>query len=352
MADDAGERTEQPTARRRLEAREKGNIPRSLDLTSAVALLGGLLLLASFGSGMFAKLLALTRRLEMAGNTTTDDIGALLALTAQSAAMLVLPLLLLILVVSLAVSIVQTGGALVWGRLTPKLDALNPANGVKRLFSSDALQRLGLGLLKLLIVGVVAWQAASEYLPRLLGAAGLGPMGILHLGSDATYSLGLRLGLVLLIVGLIDFFIQRWRVERSLRMTKQEVRDEMKNMDGDPHIKQRRRQLQARLALQRLQLDVPKANVVVTNPTEYAVALRYDEKSMAAPLVVAKGKDWLALRIRQIADRHNVPIVERPPLARALYAQVGVGEQISPRFYRAVAELLAYVQRLGAQRAS
>ncbi|HMQ14998.1 MAG TPA: flagellar biosynthesis protein FlhB [Phycisphaerae bacterium] len=346
MADDAGERTEQPTPRRRQEAREKGNIPRSIDLTGAAALLGGLLLLAALGRGMFERLLSLTRGIERASDVRLDGLASWLGETGRMAAALVLPFLLLILVLSLVVGLAQTGGAFVWKRLTPKLDALNPANGVKRLFSMDAVQRLGLGLVKIALVGVIAWHTLWEHLPHLLGATGISPMGVLYVGADATWTLALRLGLVLLIVGVIDLLIQRWKVERSLRMTRQEVRDEMKNMDGDPLLKQRRRQLQARLAMQRLQVDVPRASVVVTNPTEYAVALRYDEETMSAPRVVAKGRDWLALRIRLIAEQNHVPVVERPPLARALYASLDVGQEVSPQFYRAVAEVLAFVQRL------
>jgi flagellar biosynthetic protein FlhB len=140
--------------------------------------------------------------------------------------------------------------------------------------------------------------------------------------------------------------LARWRLERQLRMTKQEVRDELKKMEGDPLVKQRRRQIQRRLMIQRIRNEVPKADVVVTNPTEYAVALKYDEATMQAPRVVAKGVDLLALRIREIAQASGVPIVQRPPLARALYASVDVGKDIPPAFYRAVAEVLAYVYQL------
>ncbi len=169
---------------------------------------------------------------------------------------------------------------------------------------------------------------------------------MLPVAGEVVFEVALRMALVLLVLGLIDYAYQRWRLEQSLRMTRQEVRDELKRMEGDPLIKQRRRQLQQQLAVQRINLDVPKADVVVTNPTEYAVALRYDEVTMQAPRVLAKGRDYLALRIRQVAEQHGVPIVQRPPLARALYATVEVGQEIPPQFYRAVAEVLAYVYRI------
>jgi flagellar biosynthetic protein FlhB len=151
---------------------------------------------------------------------------------------------------------------------------------------------------------------------------------------------------VLLVLGIADYLWQRCKLERQLRMTKQEVREELKRMEGDPLLKQRRRQIQTRLAMQRVQREVPRADVVVTNPTEYAIALRYDEATMGAPRVTAKGRDLLAERIRQLARQHGVPVVERPPLARALYAAVEVGHEVPPAFYRAVAEVLAFVYQL------
>ncbi|HPM25323.1 MAG TPA: EscU/YscU/HrcU family type III secretion system export apparatus switch protein, partial [Phycisphaerae bacterium] len=170
--------------------------------------------------------------------------------------------------------------------------------------------------------------------------------GVLGLGAEVLFDLAVRLAIALLVLGILDYLIQRWKLERRLRMTKQEVRDELKKMEGDPLVKQRRRQIQARLALQRIRAEVPRADVVVTNPTHFAVALRYDEATMSAPRVTAKGRDLLAERIRQLAQQHGVPIVQRPPLARALYTGVEVGQEVPPAFYRAVAEVLAYVYQL------
>ncbi|HRS26653.1 MAG TPA: EscU/YscU/HrcU family type III secretion system export apparatus switch protein, partial [Phycisphaerae bacterium] len=172
------------------------------------------------------------------------------------------------------------------------------------------------------------------------------PAGIVQMSAALLYKLALRLGLTLLVLALLDYWYQRWNWWRRLKMTKQEVRDELKRMEGDPQMRHRRRQLQMRLALQRVGIDVPKADVVVTNPTEYAVALKYDEATMTAPRVMAKGKDLLAARIRQVAQQHRIPIVQRPPLARALYAAVEVGQEVPPAYYRAVAEVLAYVYRI------
>jgi flagellar biosynthetic protein FlhB len=345
-ADDAAERTEPPTQRRLAEARKQGQIPRSADLTAAVALLAGMFLLNVLGPGMMRGMLAMTRELGDASDPHADALMIWLARSAYTAAALLLPFLSLLLLASLVVNLAQTGLLLTWKRLAPRLDALNPINGLRRLWSTEALQRLGLGVLKMAFVGAAAWWLLSAEAVALVSAAMLDTSAIVQLGGQLVFALGLRLGLLLVALALLDYLMQRWRVQRNLRMTRQEVRDELKSMDGDPLMRQRRRQLQAKLAMQRIRIDVPKADVLIVNPTEFAVALRYDEATMTAPRVVAKGKAHLAVHIRVVAERHGVPIVQRPPLARALYAAVDVGQQVPPQFYRAVAEVLAYVYQL------
>jgi flagellar biosynthetic protein FlhB len=264
---------------------------------------------------------------------------------------MILPFLALLLVVTIAGTAAQSGLLLTWKRLTPKPERVSPVSGFKRLFSADALSRLALGLLKVAVVTGIAYLTLAGRLGTVLSAGGLHTRGVLGLSAELVYDLALRLGAALLLLGLVDYLIQRWRLERQLRMTKQEVRDELKRMEGDPLIKQRRRRIQARLAMQRIHAEVPRADVVVTNPTHFAVALRYDEAAMTAPRVVAKGRDLLAERIRQLAQQHGVPLVQRPPLARALYWTVEIGQEIPAKFYRAVAEILAYVYRLSGRRA-
>ncbi len=345
-ADEAGDRTEQPTARRREEAREEGRIARSTDLTAAVALLASLLLLKAFGPRMLDTMLGMTRSLGDAPDVTASGLLTWLRLNGRAAAEMTLPFLLLLLAVTAAGTVAQSGLLLTWKRLTLHLDRLNPVTGLQRMFSGDALTHLLFGLLKVAFVAAIAYLTIAGRVDALLAAGTAHTGGMFRLGLDLLYDLALRLGLALLALGVADYFVQRWKLERSLRMTRQEVKDELKRMEGDPLVKQRRRQLQARLALQRINAEVPRANVVVTNPTEYAVALRYDEAAMAAPRLVAKGKDYLAQRIRIVAQQHGVPIVQRPPLARALYADVEIGAEIPAAFYRAVAEVLAYVYQL------
>lgn len=344
--DDHGDKTEQPTPRRREEAREEGQIARSADLTAGAALLAAVVLLKVLGPQMLTTLMNLTRRLGEPPGLAAADLLPWLRQVGRASFELLAPFLALVVAVTAAVTVAQSGLVLTWKKLGVHVEHLDPVAGLRRLASADALTRLAIGLLKVGLVTAVAWLTISGRLAQVL-AGGAAPVGgVLALACDVVFDLAVRLGLVLLILGLVDWAVQRWKLERRLRMTRQEVRDELKRMEGDPLIKQRRRQLQARLALQRIHREVPRADVVVTNPTEYAVALRYDEAAMPAPRVVAKGKDLLAQRIRLLAQQHGVPIVQRPPLARALYAAVEVGREIPPAFYRAVAEVLAYVYQL------
>jgi len=349
--DEAGDKTEQPTARRREEAREEGQIARSADLTAALALLAGLLLIKTFGRDMVGTLLGLTQALGRPPGVASSDLLPWIETVGRATAEMMLPFLALLLVITVAGTAAQSGLLLTWKRLTPKPERVSPVSGFKRLFSADALTRLGLGLLKVACVAGVAYLTMAGRLGTVLSTGGLHAAGVLGLSANLLYDLALRLAAVLLVLGLVDYLIQRWRLERQLRMTKQEVRDELKRMEGDPLVKHRRRQIQARLAMQRIHAEVPRADVVVTNPTHYAVALRYDEAAMTAPRVVAKGKDLLAEHIRQLAQQHGVPLVQRPPLARALYLTVEVGQEVPPAFYRAVAEILAYVYRLSGRKA-
>jgi flagellar biosynthetic protein FlhB len=343
---DTGEKTEQPTPRRRQEAREEGQVPRSTDLTAALALLAALILLNLFGPGIFERMLLLTREMVDVSDASAMTLRNWVARSGYVTMAILLPFLLLLMVLTLGGALGQTGVLLTPKKLIPRIDNLSPLKGVRRLFSFDSVTRTGLGFLKMALAGLVAYHTIVSRIQPVLGVGTVSPPGILHMASQILFALMLRMGLVLLILGLIDYFYQRHKVEKQLRMSKQEIKDELKRMEGDPLVKHRRRQVQARLAMQRIAIDVPKSDVVVTNPTEYAVALKYDEATMTAPRVIAKGKDLLALRIRQIAQQHGIVIVQRPPLARGLYVACEVGDEIPPAYYRAVAEVLAYVYQL------
>jgi flagellar biosynthetic protein FlhB len=345
-AEDAGDKTEQPTPRRRQEAREEGQVARSQDLTAAISLLGGLLVLRLVGPRMMESMYAMTRALGDPPEVTASGLAPWTAANGRAAMEMLVPFLLLIVTLTALGSIAQSGLLLTWKKLSLKPDRLNPVSGFKRVFSGEALTRLVIGLFKVSVLVLLSYLTISGEVSVIIGAGALHVGGVFTRAADMIFDLALRIGVALLILGLVDYFVQRWKLEKQLRMTKQEVRDELKRMEGDPLLKHRRRQMQARLAMQRIHAEVPRADVVVTNPTEYAVAIRYDEATMNAPRVVAKGKDFLAARIRQVAQQYGVPLVQRPPLARALYAGVEVGHEVPPAFYRAVAEVLAYVYQL------
>jgi flagellar biosynthetic protein FlhB len=256
-----------------------------------------------------------------------------------------LPFVGIVLAAALAANLVQVGFLFTAQPLSPDFDRINPVSGFARLFSARGLVRIVAGLFKLSAVAVVVlWTMWAERV-RLVELSGLPFEQILAVAVDLMLTLSLRAAAVLLVLALFEYGFQRWQHERDLRMSKREVREELKRYEGDPRIRERRRALQQQLALQRMILGVPGATVVVTNPTHLAVALRY-EKSMEAPVVVAKGAEQLARRIRESALEHDVPVIERKDLARALYRSVDVGQTIPAGLYQAAAEILAFVYRL------
>jgi len=352
MPDTAQERTEAPTPRRREEARAGGQIAKSADLSAAVILLGGLLFLHWWGEGILGKLLAITRRYlgEDRGQAVEAwQLGTLARLLLVETGRIMLPFLGVLVGTALVIGYLQVGWLITLKPLKPSLDRLNPLSGIARMFSARAFVHLVMGFMKMTVLALVTYWTLSGRVGVLANMSGMSHLSVAAAAADLLFTLGLRLGIVLLILALLDYAYQRYRTEKDLRMTKEEVKEELKRMEGDPRIKSRRRQVQMQLSLQRIRAAVPSADVVVTNPTEFAVALRYDADTMSAPRLTAKGADYLARRIRELAMIHGVPIVERPPLARALYRTVDVGQEIPAEFYKAVAEVLAYVYELAGQ---
>lgn len=343
-----GEKTEAPTPKKLGEARNRGNVPKSQDLAAAIELIGVSLLLVVGGVflwracflAMRVMLESATRGLELPDTVTIlKDAFALPALATA-------PILLILFVLAALSYIAQFGWVWSFEPLRPKFERLNPVMGVQNLFSLRNGVKTLLNSIKMVVVIVVAWLYISSAMDRIAGLPllELGPL-LGELGRLLAELLAWLLA-ILLAIGLADFAYQRWQHTRDLRMTKSEVQDEHRNMEGDMQTKGRRLRMARQIAMQQLGAAVPQADVVVTNPTHFSVALKYDPQTMAAPRVVAKGADVLAFRIRQLAMVHQVPIVERPPLARALFASAAVGQEVSPEFYQAVAEVLAYVYRL------
>lgn len=355
MAADDFEKTEAPTARKRSEARENGNIPRSQDLTAAVMLLGSIVLLHSMGlrvmGGMRIMLETMLSGAHSANPTRPDDVWVLLMYGARMGAAAAGPLILAIISVGVVVTACQVGFNTSLKPLTPNFGKLSPMKGLSTLLGARGGMKTAMNLLKLAVVATVATMAILSDLPVILHVPEMAINQAFGAGCALVYALGLKLAAMLLVLAILDYAWEKWKHERDLRMSKQEVKEEFKRMEGDPMVKQRRMRVARQLAMQRVAAAVPKADVIVTNPTHFAVALQY-ESGMRAPKVLAKGADYMAMRIRQLAAVHGVPIVERKELARALYANVEVGQEVPPEHYGAVAEILAYVYRLAGRKSA
>jgi flagellar biosynthetic protein FlhB len=314
-----------------------------------VLLLLGALLLLTLGGRVVGFCAGLMRReLEQVATLSTDQSSILAhwqgIVTGLAGAML--PIFGLILLAAVSSNILQVGFLFVPERIKPDVNRISPAQGFRRIFSLTGTMRLGFGLFKVLIIGIVAGAVLWARRDDVLRAGGLDMLQLSHLLIDITLKTVLWVAAALVLLAIFEYALQRWKHEQDLMMTHQEVREEMKNLQGDPQIVARRRQIQRQMALNRISSSVPKADVVITNPTELAVALQYEPHEMAAPIVVAKGAGVLAQRIRRLALENNVPIVERKPLAQLLYKEVEVGRPVPTESYAAVAEVLAYVYQL------
>ncbi len=353
--EDQAQRTEPATPRRREEARRKGQVAQSRELPS-VAVMGAALLalLSPLGSELGETLLlGLRQGFTQAGDppsTLTDFHAALLGSIAPAAAALA-PIVLLASVLGALMLFVQIGPLFHLEILMPRFERLDPIQGAKRLVNLDRLFDLAKSLFKVAAVGIVATLVLMGEADAVLGLFGSDLASAIGL----TGRLALRLAACLLgllgVLALLDLVYQRWRHEERLKMSKRDVRDELRQREGDPLLRGRFRALHRELSRSRMIAAVAEADVVVTNPTHYAVALRYDRTTMAAPHVLAKGRDRVAERIRAAATEHGVPIVENPPLARVLERTAEVGREIPENLFQAVAEVLAYVYRLQPQRA-
>lgn len=350
MAEDMGEKTEQPTGKRISDARNKGKVAKSADLSAAFVMAGATVVIIVFGAALANGMGALMRYIlspaVMAGDLDGGRLFSDSALVFGQVARMVAPIMLVMAVVGYVAQLTQVGVMFSSRILSPNLGRLNPIAGAKKFFSFRSLVKGGLDLLKLLLIGAVVWAVVASEWDAVLAIATLEVMPALTVAAWIILKLAIWVIVVLFLLGLADFSYQKWQHTQDLKMTRHEVKDERTASEGDTETKGRRLKLARQMAMQRLSRDVPRADVVVTNPTHFSVALKYDSASMEAPRVIAKGADYLALKIRYIASAHGIPIVERPPLARAIYRDVPVGREIHQAHYEAVAEVLAYVYRL------
>ncbi len=343
------ERTEQPTEKRLKESREKGQVPRSRELNTMVVMLASALGLFALGGSIGENLMRLIRldlRLDRQQAFDKAAIFEALAANATDALMLLAPFLVLMVLASFVGPLVMGGWSFSTRALMPKLDKLNPLNGIKRMFGLQGLVELLKALVKFLLLGAVALLLlhllSEQYI--VLGQAPV--LQGIQAGVQLILLVFLVLALTLGLIAGVDVPYQKWNHMRKLRMTVQEVKQESKETEGNPEVRGKIRSLQQEMAQRRMLQDVPNADVVIVNPTHFSVALRYDERNQSAPRVVAKGVDFLALKVREIAAANDVPVFSAPPLARALYHHTEIDQEIPGELYLAVAQVLAYVYQL------
>lgn len=345
----AQERTESATPRRRDEVRRRGQTARSAELGSVAALLAGFLFLRYWGASLVVQMVDVMRgsfqNLHQSDLAVETVMGAVQGFSLVMA-MAVLPIFLLMMGVGLASNFLQVGFLLSLKPLQPDFSRVDPWQGAKRLLSKRSLVELAKSLAKLAIVGFVVYRVLQGRMEALMALPLMPWPGSIVVALGMVFDAGVWAGAVLLLMAAADYGYQRFAFEQQIKMSREEVKEELKQTEGNPVIRQRVRQLQRAAAQRRMMQAVPKADVVITNPTHFAVALQYDAGSMSAPRVVAKGQDLIAQQIKRIAAEHGVPMMENRPLAQALYKMCEVGQEVPGDMYAAVAEVLAFVYRL------
>jgi flagellar biosynthesis protein FlhB len=344
-----GEKTLPASQQKRQKAREEGRVAKSQDLTSAVAMLVALAALRYFGMPMFRQMVVILGHFFEEAHALKPTVENFQNLTIEATWLMIPvigPFLLVMLVAGVVANVLQVGFMFTGKPLMPKLEKLNVFAGVAAMFKLRSLVELVKSVLKVTVATYIVWITMRGRTDELIALMGVSTTGVVALVAGMILTIWWRIVLAMLVLGALDYAFQWWQQEHDLMMSFQEAKEEMREFEGDPRIRQRVRQIQRQMAMQRMMRDVPTADVIITNPTTFAVALRYDPDSMAAPMVVAKGARLLAERIRDLAVEHDVPIVEKPELARALYRTIDIGRPVPEDLFRAVAEVLAYVFRI------
>lgn len=347
-----GEKTEPATAKKLREAREDGKVSKSKELTAAFDLIVLFLVLKIFismvGTGFLEVFYYVYRLIPdfidmNAADISSQAVMSFFAPINIELLKIVAPFFAFGFAVTVLVNILQVGWKVTAKPMKPKLDRFNPVNGFKRIISKDSVFELFKSILKIGLIIYVAYASIKDQADDIFLLYDIPLNQAIALCGDIIINTGLKIGLVYLVVGIADFIYQKYRFNEEMKMTKQEVKDEYKNTEGNPEIKGRQRQRMREASRRRMMQDVPKADVVITNPTHLAVAIKYEPEVHRAPVVLAKGEDYLAQKIRESARENNIEIVENKPLARMLYANVDIGSEIPPELYQAVAEVLAMV---------
>lgn len=350
-----GEKTEEPTAKKREDTRKDGKVAKSKELSSGVELIALFLILKFWIGNMGEQFLELFNKIYekfptyttyWEGNIVRTDYKILFQGVYLDILLLLLPFFVIGIFISIAVNMMQFKFKVSTKPLKPKFSKLNPLNGFKRMFSAEKLMELAKSIMKIVLIGYLIYDTIKEdwvYLYKFYDMPLTQAIGLI---GDVVLNLGLKISLFFMVIAFVDFAYQKHKFNKDIKMTKQEVKDEYKNAEGDPQIKGKIRQKMREVSQRRMMQDVAKADVVITNPTHFAVAIKYDPDVSAAPIVLAKGADYLAQKIKGIARENGVEIVENKPLARMLYANVDIGQEIPPELYQAVAEVLAMVYKM------
>jgi flagellar biosynthetic protein FlhB len=346
-----GDKTEKATPKKRQDARKKGQVFQSRETTTAMVLMFVFVTLRIYGSTIYAEIANYTRKVlteypkidnlympDILLRVFIDSIMVFLKATA--------PILAVALITGLVINYAQVGFLFTLETLKPKFNRINPFSGFKRLFSMRGAVELVKSVLKITIIGYVAYSYLKSQATTIVSLMDMDILNIASFIALTSLNIAIRICMILLILGIFDFAYQWWDYEKNMKMSKQEVKEEYKQTEGNPEIKSKIRQKQRQISMRRMMQEVPKADVVITNPTHFACALKYDAAVSPAPLLIAKGQDYLALRIKETARENKVEIVENRPLARSIYETVEIGQAIPPELYQAVAEVLAFVYNL------
>ena len=346
----AGEKTEKATPKRKQDERKKGNVLQSKDIVTVFTLIGGFyalkLTFMSSYSALKGCMLKYFSYMQNKAELSQDLIREMAFDSVLVAARIIAPLMACIVFLSIAATVFQTKPLFVLDSLKPKFNRLSPLQGFKKIFSVRSIVEVLKGIIKISILFYLLYDFIGKQiieLPKLFTLEIPAACGYMF---QTVFNMALRIGMAFAVISVFDFFYQRWEYERQLKMSKQEIKEEYKQLEGDPQVKGKIKELQRKMAMSRMMQQVPDADVVIRNPTHFAVALHYDPEKHVAPILLAKGQDEMALRIVRVAEENEIFIVENKPLARAIYATTDLNQQLPPEFYGAVAEILVHVYRL------
>lgn len=345
----SGEKTEKATPKKKEESRNKGQVAKSNDVNTALMMLGFFLFLFFYAGTVGEYLMDMMSHVfteYLLRDITIASVEDIMFEITVESSIVLLPLMAVAVVIGTAAAAMQVGLKYTPEAIKMKLEKIDPLKGFKRIFSARAIVELFKSLFKITLVGAVVFTIIYIHLDDLLMMYQKHPLDGFYLIARLTGLIGVASAILLVILAVPDYIYQRYDHEKQMRMSKHDVKEEHKKMEGDPRIKSKRRQKQMDMAMNRMMQEVPKADVVITNPTHFAVVLKYEDGSMAAPVVTAKGADFVAKKIKELARENHIPMVENKPLARALFSQADIGDEVPEDLFKAVAEVLAYIYRL------